>query len=180
MQPAGAIENHNLRFCLKSERTLLAATWKSYLFLATVFNFRITYGTEHEAATTNLQPISHYGSIPSGATAAPEAAATNSELVCNSGATPSASATGAAMTNLQLVRNYGSMPSSVIGAAAHSSEGSQFEQAATYITHAPGTYYCYGASSAIYSYPGNTASCDGNNVAAAPSVYAVAAPPACQ
>ncbi|EEC68273.1 hypothetical protein OsI_36310 [Oryza sativa Indica Group] len=141
---------------------------------------RITYGTEHEAATTNLQPISHYGSIPSGATAAPEAAATNSELVCNSGATPSASATGAAMTNLQLVRNYGSMPSSVIGAAAHSSEGSQFEQAATYITHAPGTYYCYGASSAIYSYPGNTASCDGNNVAAAPSVYAVAAPPACQ
>ncbi|EEE52199.1 hypothetical protein OsJ_34080 [Oryza sativa Japonica Group] len=115
---------------------------------------RITYGTEHEAATTNLQPISHYGSIPSGATAAPEAAATNSELVCNSGATPSASATGAAMTNLQLVRNYGSMPSSVIGAAAHSSEGSQFEQAATYITHAPGTYYCYGASSAIYSYPG--------------------------
>ncbi|KAB8115406.1 hypothetical protein EE612_055854, partial [Oryza sativa] len=141
---------------------------------------RITYGTEHEAATTNLQPISHYGSIPSGATAAPEAAATNSELVCNSGATPSASATGAAMTNLQLVRNYGSMPSSVIGAAAHSSEGSQFEQAATYITHAPGTYYCYGASSAIYSYPGNTASCDGNNVAAAPSVYAVAAPPAYQ
>ncbi|XP_052137293.1 uncharacterized protein LOC127755642 [Oryza glaberrima] len=141
---------------------------------------RITYGTEHEAATTNLQPISHYGSIPSGATAAPEAAATNSELVCNSGATPSASATGAAMTNLQHVRNYGSMPSSVIGAAAHSSEGSQFEQAAIYITHAPGTYYCYGASSAIYSYPGNTASCDGNNVAAAPSVYAVAAPPAYQ
>uniref|UniRef100_J3KV60 Uncharacterized protein n=1 Tax=Oryza brachyantha TaxID=4533 RepID=J3KV60_ORYBR len=125
------------------------------------------YSTVNEVTKTNLQLISHYGSDPSSATSAPEAAPTNSELVCNS---------GAVLTNLQHVRSYGSMPSSLIGAAAHSSEGIQFYQSATYITHTPGTY-AYGASSAIYSYPGNTATCQGNNVAA-PSVYAVAAPPA--
>uniref|UniRef100_A0A0D9XSJ4 DCD domain-containing protein n=1 Tax=Leersia perrieri TaxID=77586 RepID=A0A0D9XSJ4_9ORYZ len=89
---------------------------------------RTTYGSEHEVARI------------SGATAAPDAAATNSELACNS---------GAATTNLQLVRNYGYVPSSMIGAAAHSSEGSQFQQATSYITHAPGTY-TYGGSSTIY------------------------------
>ncbi|KAF0896346.1 hypothetical protein E2562_021881 [Oryza meyeriana var. granulata] len=136
---------------------------------------RTTYGVEHEVVTTNLQPISYHGSIPSRAIAAPEAAVTNSEVISNSGATLSTSATGAAMTNLQLLRSYGSMPSSVIG-AAQSSEGNQYQQAATYITHAPGTY-AYGA--AIYSYPGKTATCQGSNVAA-PSVYAVAAPPAYQ